>query len=94
MTGATKDLNKLMDEKKEVDPKLAEAERERLAALEEQENERKSKFINMEREREIERQRIRDKVYIQVNKILTERPVLVRVSELARPTIERLRVRT
>ncbi|XP_039262280.2 complexin-2-like [Styela clava] len=59
--GATKDLNKLMDEKKEVDPKQAEAEREQLEALEEQEAERKAKHVKVEQEREIERQRIRDK---------------------------------
>lgn len=59
--GATKDLNKLMDEKKEVDPKQAEAEREQLEALAEQEAERKAKHMKIEQEREIERQRIRDK---------------------------------
>lgn len=60
--GATKDLNKLMDEKKEVDPKEATAQQEQLEALAEQEAERKAKHVRKEQEREAERQKIRDKV--------------------------------
>ena len=62
-SGATKDLNKMMDKGSEnPDPKALEEGKERLEAMAEQEAERKAKHQKAEAEREKERQRIRDKV--------------------------------
>lgn len=62
VTGATKDMGKMLGGEEEKDPDAAKKEEERQEALRQQEEERKAKHARMESEREKVRQNIRDKV--------------------------------
>ncbi|XP_020790461.1 complexin-1-like [Boleophthalmus pectinirostris] len=61
VTGATKDMGKMLGGEEEKDPDAAKKEEERQEALRQQEEERKAKYARMEAERESVRQGIRDK---------------------------------
>ncbi|KAJ7399912.1 hypothetical protein BTVI_109997 [Pitangus sulphuratus] len=61
MSGATKDMGKMLGGDEEKDPDAAKKEEERQEALRQQEEERKAKYAKMEAEREVMRQGIRDK---------------------------------
>lgn len=62
ITGATKDMGKMLGGEEEKDPDAQKKEEERQEALRQQEEERKAKYAKMEAERENIRQGIRDKV--------------------------------
>lgn len=62
LTGATKDMGKMLGGEEEKDPDAQKKEEERQEALRQQEEERKAKYARMEAERENIRQGIRDKV--------------------------------
>lgn len=62
ITGATKDMGKMLGGEEEKDPDAQKKEEERQEALRQQEEERKAKYAKMESERENIRQGIRDKV--------------------------------
>lgn len=62
LTGATKDMGKMLGGEEEKDPDAQKKEEERQEALRQQEEERKAKHARMEAEREKVRQTIRDKV--------------------------------
>lgn len=67
LTGATKDMGKMLGGEEEKDPDAQKKEEERQEALRQQEEERKAKYARMEAERENIRQGIRDKVMKKLN---------------------------